>query len=138
CGVSIGDYNNDGFDDIFCTNFGQNTLYRNNGDGTFTDIAVQRVLSKIGAKYVVKADIFCTNFGQNTLYRNNGDGTFTDVTKAAGLWNDQQRFGAGCTFVDYNRDGHLDLFVSKASRLSFENAAAPGDNPNCRWSGVPV
>jgi len=88
CGVCIGDYNNDGFDDIFCT-----------------------------------------NFGQNVLYRNNGDGTFTDVTKAAGLWSDQQRFGAGCTFVDYDRDGYLDLFVSNYVRFSFENAAAPAKTP---------
>src|SRR5437763_188464 len=63
-------------------------------------------------------DIFCTNFGQNVLYRNNGDETFTDVTKAAGLWSDQQRFGAGCTFLDFDRDGYLDLFVSNYVRFS--------------------
>ena len=70
-GVCVGDYNNDGFEDLFCT-----------------------------------------YYGQNELYRNNGDGTFTDVTKHAGLVSEKPRWGAGCTFVDYNRDGHLDLFVS--------------------------
>ena len=96
-GVCIGDYNNDGFEDIFCT-----------------------------------------YFGQNRLYRNNGDGTFTDTTKAAGLWNEQPRWGAGCSFLDYNRDGHLDLFVSNYVRFSFEHAPVPGENVNCNWKGVPV
>ena len=59
------------------------------------------------------------------LYRSNRDGTFTDVTKAAGLWNEQPRWGAGCSFVDYNRDGYLDLFVSNYVRFSFEHAPVP-------------
>src|SRR6266446_448745 len=74
----------------------------------------------------------------NRLYKNNRDGTFTDVTQATGLWNDQPRWGAGCTFVDFVRDGHLDLFVSNYVRFSFENAAVPGENANCRWKGIPV
>ena len=81
---------------------------------------------------------FCTSFGQNRLYRNNGDGTFTDVTKPAGLWNEQPRWGAGSSFVDYNRDGHLDLFVSNYLRFSFERAPVPGANSNCNWKGIPV
>ena len=72
------------------------------------------------------------------MYRNNGDGTFTDVTKAAGLWNAQPRWGAGCSFLDYNRDGHLDLFVSNYVRFSFEHAPVPGENTNCNWKGIPV
>ena len=96
CGVCIGDYNNDGFDDIFCT-----------------------------------------TYGQNILYRNNGNGTFTDVTKEAGLWSDELRYGAGCSFLDYNRDGHLDLFVSNYVGFAFESAGVPGENPYCRWKGVP-
>jgi hypothetical protein len=83
-------------------------------------------------------DIFCTYFGQNILYRNNGDGTFTDVTKAAALLNEQPRWGAGCSFLDYNRDGHLDLFVSNYIRFSIEHAPVPGENTNCNWKGIPV
>jgi hypothetical protein len=83
-------------------------------------------------------DIFCTFFGQNRLYRNNGDGTFTDVTKSAGLWTDEPRWGAGCCFVDYDRDGHLDLFVSNYIRFSLEHAPVPGETVNCTWKGLPV
>jgi hypothetical protein len=83
-------------------------------------------------------DIFCTYFGQNRLYRNNGDSTFTEVTKAAGLSNAQARWGAGCSFIDYNRDGHLDLFVSNYVQFSFEHAPVPGESTNCNWKGIPV
>jgi hypothetical protein len=76
--------------------------------------------------------------GQNKLYRNNGDGTFTDVTRSAGLWNDQPRWGAGCTFVDYDRDGNLDLFVSNYVQFDLEHASKPGANVNCTWKGIPV
>jgi len=72
------------------------------------------------------------------LYRNNGDGTFTDVTVQAGLTNDPKRWGAGCSFVDYNRDGHLDLFVSNYVRFELENIPKPGSNSNCDWKGIPV
>ncbi len=142
CGCAFIDYDNDGWMDLFVlsgTRLGgapegtTNRLYKNNRDGTWACGVCIGDFNNDGFE-----DIFCTNFGQNTLYRNNGDGTFTDVTKAAGLLSDQPRFGAGCSFVDYNRDGHLDLFVSNYVRFSFENAAAPGENPNCRWKGIPV
>jgi len=156
CGCAFIDYDNDGWMDLFIlcgTRLGgapegtTNRLYRNNRDGTFTDVTEKAGLRSLGWACGVCIgdynndgfdDIFCSNFGQNALYRNNGDGTFTDVTKAAGLWNDQPRWGAGCTFVDFDRDGHLDLFVSNYVRFSFENAAVPGENANCRWKGIPV
>ncbi len=156
CGCAFVDYDNDGWMDLFVlcgTRLGgapagaTNRLYKNNRDGTFTDVTEKAGLHSLGWACGVCIgdynndgfdDIFCTNFGRNALYRNNGDGTFTDVTKAAGLWNDQPRWGAGCTFVDYDRDGHLDLFVSNYVRFSFENAAVPGENANCRWKGIPV
>jgi enediyne biosynthesis protein E4 len=161
CGCAFIDYDNDGWIDIFLLSGtlltgdppgATNRLYKNNRDGTFTDVTEKAGLKAVGWASGVCIgdynndgfeDIFCTYFGQNRLYRNNGDGTFTDVTKAAGLWNgepgnDQPRWGAGCSFLDYNRDGHLDLFVSNYVRFSFEHAPVPGENVNCNWKGVPV
>jgi len=166
CGCAFIDYDNDGWMDIFLLSGTRltgdppgatNRLYKNNRDGTFTDVTEKAGLKAVGWACGVCIgdynndgfeDIFCTYFGQNRLYRNNGDGTFTDVTKAAGLWNgqpgngqpgnDQPRWGAGCSFLDYNRDGHLDLFVSNYVRFSFEHAPVPGENVNCNWKGVPV
>src|SRR6266436_4966689 len=74
----------------------------------------------------------------NRLYRNNRDGTFTDVTKQAGLENSKTRWGAGCTFVDYNRDGHLDLFVSNYVQFDATHIPKPGQDVYCNWKGVPV
>jgi hypothetical protein len=156
CGCAFIDYDNDGWIDIFLLSGtlltgnppeATNRLYKNNRDGTFTDVTDKAGLRDVGWASGVCVgdynndgfkDIFCTYFGQNRLFRNNGDGTFTDVTKAAGLWNDQPRWGAGSSFLDYNRDGHLDLFVSNYVRFSFEHAPVPGENVNCNWKGVPV
>jgi hypothetical protein len=122
-------------------------LYRNNRDGTFADVTEKAGLGAAGWASAVCVgdynndgfeDLFCTYYGQNKLYRNNGDGTFTDVTRQAGLWNEHPRWGAGCTFVDYDRDGHLDLFVSNYVQFDFENVPKPGANVNCMWKGVPV
>src|SRR5579872_4290389 len=124
CGVAFIDYDNDGWMDLFVLTGTRldgdppgatNRLYKNNRDGTFTDVTEKSGLKAVGWASGVCIgdynndgfdDIFCTYFGQNSLYRNNGDGTFTNVTKAAGLWNGQPRWGAGCSFLDYNRDGH--------------------------------
>jgi enediyne biosynthesis protein E4 len=156
CGCAFLDYDNDGWMDIFLLSGTRlegdpsgatNRLYKNNRDGTFTDVTEQAGLQAVGWAGGVCVgdynndgfeDIFCTYFGQNRLYRNNGDGTFLDVTKAAGLWNAEPRWGAGCSFVDYNRDGHLDLFVSNYVDFSLEHAPVPGENVNCNWKGVPV
>src|SRR5205823_4527193 len=156
CGCAFFDYDNDGWMDVFILSGTKvegappgatNRLYKNNRDGTFTDVT-----EKSGLRYAGWAsgvcvgdydndgfeDLFITYFGQNQLYRNNGDGTFTDVTKEAGLLNESPRWGAGCTFVDYNRDGHLDLFVSNYLQFDFKHVPKPGANSNCDWKGVPV
>ena len=156
CGCAFIDYDNDGWMDLFLLSGTRlevaptgttNRLYKNNRDGTFTDVTEKAGLQSVGWANGVCIgdynndgfdDIFCTYFGQNKLYRNNGDGTFTEVTKAAGLLNDQPRWGAGCAFLDYNRDGLLDLFVSNYVRFSFEHAPLPGANSNCNFRGVSV
>jgi len=156
CGCAFLDYDNDGWMDIFLLSGTRlegappdatNRLYKNNRDGTFTDVTEKAGLRAVGWASGVCVgdynndgfeDIFVTSFGQNSLYRNNGDGTFTDVTKAAGLWNEEPRWGAGCSFLDYNRDGHLDLFVSNYIRFSIEHAPVPGQNSTCTWKGIPV
>jgi hypothetical protein len=156
CGCAFLDYDNDGWMDIFvlcgtrldgAPAEATNRLYKNNRDGTFTDVTDKAGLRSVGWASAVCVgdynndgfeDLFVTYFGQNKLYRNNGDGTFRDVTKEAGLLNDVSRWGAGCTFVDYNRDGHLDLFVSNYLQFDFKRVPKPGANSSCTWKGMPV
>jgi hypothetical protein len=156
-GCAFFDYDNDGWMDIFIlggrllesTPPGSgNRLYRNNRDGTFTDVTAKSGLSDPGWANGVCVgdynndgfeDLFLTYYGHNRLYRNNGDGTFTDVTAQAGLLHSGNRFGTGCTFLDYNRDGHLDLFV--ANYVEFDLATAPRPSilvATCSYQGVAV
>jgi len=124
-----------------------NRLYRNRRDGTFVDVTDRAGLRRTGWASSVCAgdydndgalDLFLTYYGHNVLYRNRGDGSFEDVTARAGLAGKDARWGSGCTFVDYDRDGRLDLFV--ANYLSFDLASAPepGKGANCVWKGIPV
>jgi hypothetical protein len=156
CGAAFFDFDHDGWLDIFLLSgsrleskptVASNRLYRNNRDGTFSDVTQKAGLDRADWAYGVTVadynndgfeDIFITCWGQNILYRNNGDGTFTDVTKEAGLWHEKPRFSTGCTFLDYNRSGNLDLFV--AHYVGFDMRAVPmaGKDPGCNYKGVPV
>jgi hypothetical protein len=156
CGLAFFDYDNDGWLDIFLLSGTRlegappgttNRLYKNNRDGTFTDVTEKAGLIRTGWASAVTIgdynndgfeDIYITYWGQNVLYRNNGNGTFTDVTKAAGLLESGTHYGSGCTWIDYDRDGHLDLFVANYLELDLKTVAKPGENLNCNWKGVPV
>ena len=156
CGCAFLDYDNDGWLDIFVLSGVRlsdtpegtsNRLYKNNRDGTFTDVTKESGLLKTGWACGVCVgdynndgfeDLFVTYWGHNVLYRNNGDGTFSDVTQSAGLAGSTHRWGSGCTFVDYNRGGHLDLFVSNYLEFDLEKAPKPGQTANCEYSSTPV
>ena len=79
-----------------------------------------------------------TFWGQNALYRNLGDGAFADITERAGLLDPETRWGAGSTFLDHDRDGFLDLFVSNYLHFDPESTPGKGSGANCTWKGVPV
>jgi len=137
-GVAFLDYDNDGWQDILLVN-GMDwpghsrrrstlAMYHNNHDGTFTDVTAKAGLAieMYGMGVAVGDydndgydDIFITAYGQNHLFRNNGNGTFTDVTKKAGLWGPQE-FSTSAAWVDYDRDGNLDLVVANYVQWSAE------------------
>jgi hypothetical protein len=158
CGVAFFDYDNDGWLDILLLSGTRlegfprgkeptNRLYRNNHNNTFTEVTDKAGLRRAGWASSVcvgdydsdgNEDLFITYWGQNVLYRNNGNGTFTDVTQKAGLAARGTRWGSGCTFVDYDRDGRLDLFVANYLKFDLSSAPQPGKGANCTWKGVPV
>lgn len=156
CGAAFLDYDNDGWLDILllsglrwegAPDGTTNRLYKNNRDGTFTEVTEQAGLVRSGWASGVTVgdfnndgfeDIFITGWGQNVLYRNNGDGTFTDVTKQAGLLHDGARWGSGCSFVDFDRDGNLDLFVSNYLKFDPKKIPPAGKDNNCNFKGVGI
>ena len=156
CGAAFLDYDNDGWQDIVlltgrrlqATPAGAIIrLYRNNRDGTFADVTEKSGLGRsVWATGITVADydndgfddLFITCWGQNLLFHNNGDGTFTDVTAKAGLIHPGNRYGTGCTWIDYDRDGRLDLFVAHYLVFDQEKIPVRGKDPGCSYLGVPV
>ena len=157
-GVAIFDYDNDGWPDIFIVNgttidavssgpAPSNHLYHNNHDGTFTDVTEAAGLVQTGWGQGVCAgdydndgnqDLFVTYYGKNVLYHNNGNGTFTDVSETAHVAGTGKAWSTGCAFVDYDRDGKLDLFVATYVDFDVKTAPVPGERASCLWKGVPV
>ncbi|MCU1328016.1 MAG: hypothetical protein JWN34_3386 [Bryobacterales bacterium] len=157
CGAAFVDYDNDGWVDIVMLTGQRRTgptpagatirLYHNNRDGTFRDVTEKSGLGRsVWAAGITVGDydndgfddLFITCWGQNLLFHNNGDGTFSDVTAKAGLLHEGVRYGTGCTWIDYDRDGRLDLFVNHY--VVFDPAKVPirGKDPTCNRGGVPV
>jgi hypothetical protein len=156
CGVALLDFDGDGWLDIYQVNGSrfeslpapkpQSHLYRNNKNGTFTDVTARAGVGKSDWGQAVCAgdydndgfpDLFVTYWGNNVLYRNLGDGTFADVTRKAGLVQASRRWNSGCAFLDFDRDGDLDLFV--ANYIDFEPETTPTpDSGLCLYKGVRV
>ena len=122
-------------------------LYRNNRNGTFTDVTAGSGLDRTGWASAVcvgdydndgRLDLFLTYFGRNVLLLNRGGARFEDVTAGVGLPTTGTRWGSGCSFLDYDRDGRLDLFVANYLAFDLARAQEPGQGQNCLWKGIPV
>ena len=157
CGIAFVDYDGDGWLDIFQVNGTRldgpptddaptNRLYRNKGDGTFEDVSVRAGIRKTGWGQSVCVgdfdndgddDIFVAYFGENVLYRNEGNGTFTEIAQKAGVAKNRTRWATGSAFLDYDRDGYLDLFVASYIDLDLKTAPLPETGP-CLYKGVLV
>lgn len=158
CGVAFCDFDNDGWLDLFVLNGSRlegfergreptNHMYKNSREGTFTDITLEAGLVRSGwANGVCLGDfdndgyddLFVTYWGKNVLYRNQAGQTFTDVTDKAGVGGDARRWNSGCTFLDYDRDGKLDLFIANYVDIDLAELPLPGKGTYCTWKGVPV
>jgi len=157
CGVAWFDYDKDGWLDLFFVNGtrfsgipkGQepaNHLYHNNRDGTFTDVTKKAGLVRSGWGQAVCIgdydndgwdDLFVSYYGKNSLYKNNGNGTFTDTTDKAGVGTNKTKWGSGSAFLDYDKDGDLDLFVGSYIDFDVKTAPTPETGP-CLYKGVMV
>ncbi len=156
-GVAVFDYDGDGSEDLFFANGttlkpkpgegARPQLYRNDGKGHFTDVAATAGLTEIGWAQGVCVgdydndgypDFLVTYYGHNRLFRNRGNGTFEDATAKANLPVSGVRYGSGCTFFDYDRDGWLDLYVANYVDSKLESAPRPGSSPSCEWKGLTV
>jgi len=157
-GVALVDLDNDGFLDIFLVNGSRlegyqgteaptNRFYRNSGSGKFVDETKKAGMVHSGWGSGVCAgdvdndgrqDLYVTYWGANVLYRNRGDSTFEDVSTRSGVSGPSKQWSSGCTFLDYDRDGLLDLLVTSYQEFDLATAPLPGKASNCEWKGMPV
>ena len=157
-GTALLDYDNDGDLDIFIVNASKlegfpageeptNHLYRNDGAGKFKDVTREAGLARSGWGQGVCAgdidndghtDLYVTYWGHDVLYRNTGNGTFQDVTESAGMKTEGVRWGTGCAFLDFDKDGKLDLLVANYVQFDQKNTPTPNMSNACRWKDMKV
>ncbi len=157
-GVAFLDYDRDGRQDIFLVNGSRlegfprgeeptNHLFHNEGNGRFRDVTRESGMARSGwGNGVCIADIdndgleeiYVTYWGKNGLFRNDGRGHFTDIAANSGVQGSGKEWSSGCTFLDYDRDGYIDLLVTSYQGFDPATAPAPGKDSNCEWKGMPV
>jgi enediyne biosynthesis protein E4 len=155
-GVAIIDYDHDGWPDIYLVNgdtldrrekHPSGHLYHNNRDGTFSEVTLRSGLTASGwgqgacvGDYDNDGfdDLYVTYYGSNRLYHNEHNGTFKEVSATAGVAGSGTEWGSGCAFVDYDRDGKLDLVVANYVHFDVKTSPKPGEGQRCIWKGVPV
>jgi hypothetical protein len=156
-GLAVFDYDNDGWMDILLVNGSTledlkagrchpSKLYRNNHNGTFTDVTTKAGLTHCGWGFGAAVgdydndgweDLYITYLDGAVLYHNNHDGTFTDVTTKAGVRN-PGHWGTSASFGDYDNDGNLDLYVANYVDLDLDHLPEFGQGPFCQYRGIPV
>lgn len=154
-GTAFLDYDGDGLMDIFLVNgsllegapaTATNRLYRNLGGGRFGDVTKATRMDRNGWGNGVcsgdidndgRTDLYVTYWGRNALFRNTG-GAFEDIAEKSGTAGSGREWSTGCSFIDYDRDGHLDLLVTRYVNFDMRNTPAPGAHAYCLWKGSPV